>query len=108
MSGRRVTMLEPRGKKSRPTSASSTDDLPLLWLPTTAIWGRSSCTSEDSCTSARGVGGGGGACGTIGATVAGYLEKVYMQKEQHAVGQRPRPTWLNTSCSKVVVVGAGE
>lgn len=31
------------------TSASSTLDLPLLWLPTTAICGRSSLRSGDSC-----------------------------------------------------------
>lgn len=30
MSGRRVTMPEPRGKKSRPTNDSNTDDLPEL------------------------------------------------------------------------------
>lgn len=40
-SGRRVQMSEPLGKKSRPTRASSTLDLPLLWLPTTATWGSS-------------------------------------------------------------------
>ncbi len=36
--GRRVQISWPLGKKSRPTSASSTLDLPLLWLPTTATW----------------------------------------------------------------------
>jgi len=40
-SGRRVQMSLPRGRKSRPTRASRTLDLPLLWLPTTATWGRS-------------------------------------------------------------------
>ena len=39
--GRRVQISEPLGKKSRPTRASSTLDLPLLWLPTTATWGSS-------------------------------------------------------------------
>mmetsp|Transcript_43927 Transcript_43927/g.139975 ORF Transcript_43927/g.139975 Transcript_43927/m.139975 type:complete len:251 (-) Transcript_43927:118-870(-) len=39
--GRRVQMSGPRGRKSRPTSASRTEDLPLDWLPTTATWGRS-------------------------------------------------------------------
>ena len=38
-SGRRVHMPAPRGRKSRPTRLSSTDDLPLLWLPTTTICG---------------------------------------------------------------------
>lgn len=39
--GRRVTMPVPRGRKSRPTMFSSTDDLPLDCEPTTTIWGRS-------------------------------------------------------------------
>ena len=39
-SGRRVHIPAPRGKKSLPTMASSTLDLPLLWPPTTTIWGR--------------------------------------------------------------------
>ena len=38
-SGRRVHIPAPRGKKSLPTMASSTLDLPLLWPPTTTIWG---------------------------------------------------------------------
>ena len=38
-SGLRVQISQPRGRKSRPTSASSTLDLPLLWLPTTATCG---------------------------------------------------------------------
>ena len=41
-SGLRVQMSGPRGRKSRPTSASRTLDLPLLCEPTTAIWGSSS------------------------------------------------------------------
>mmetsp|Transcript_10194 Transcript_10194/g.25273 ORF Transcript_10194/g.25273 Transcript_10194/m.25273 type:complete len:215 (+) Transcript_10194:1375-2019(+) len=40
-SGRLVTIPEPRGRKSRPTRLSSTEDLPQLWLPTTTIWGSS-------------------------------------------------------------------
>ncbi|KAM3759097.1 hypothetical protein ACB098_01G095500 [Castanea mollissima] len=40
-------MSQPRGRKSRPTKASSTLDLPLLWLPTTAT-----CGSEISESSA--------------------------------------------------------
>lgn len=40
-SGRRVHMSLPRGKKSRPTSASKTLDFPLLWLPITATCGSS-------------------------------------------------------------------
>ena len=35
MSGLRVTMPEPRGRKSRPTMFSRTDDLPEDWEPTT-------------------------------------------------------------------------
>ena len=41
MRGRRVTMPEPRGRKSLPTRLSSTELLPELCAPTTAIWGRS-------------------------------------------------------------------
>jgi hypothetical protein len=32
------------------TSASSTLDLPLLWLPTTATWGRASLKSRVTCS----------------------------------------------------------
>lgn len=46
-SGRRVQISDPRGKKSRPTSASRTLDLPLLWLPTTATWGRWRSTLDE-------------------------------------------------------------
>ena len=35
--GRRVTIPEPRGKKSLPTKFSKTDDLPADCEPTTAI-----------------------------------------------------------------------
>jgi hypothetical protein len=42
-------MSEPRGRKSRPTSASRTLDLPLLWLPTTATCGRSIVELLPSC-----------------------------------------------------------
>lgn len=48
-SGRRVQMSDPLGRKSRPTSASSTLDFPLLWLPTTATWGRSMVEPLPSC-----------------------------------------------------------
>mmetsp|Transcript_11015 Transcript_11015/g.21820 ORF Transcript_11015/g.21820 Transcript_11015/m.21820 type:complete len:224 (+) Transcript_11015:955-1626(+) len=41
MRGARVTMPEPRGRKSFPTMLSSTLLLPLLWLPTTTICGSS-------------------------------------------------------------------
>ncbi len=81
MSGRRVTMFEPRGKKSRPTSASSTEDLPLDWEPTTAIWGRSSFTSADS-------------CGDVGAGKVGRNEGSRRQRgssNESPVG-RPAPT----------------
>ncbi len=40
-SGRRVTIPEPRGKKSRPTKFSKTDDFPADCPPTTAICGKS-------------------------------------------------------------------
>ena len=39
--GRRVTIPEPRGRKSLPTKHSRTLLLPALCPPTTAIWGRS-------------------------------------------------------------------
>ena len=39
ISGRRVTMPVPRGRKSRPTRFSRTELLPVLCVPTTAIWG---------------------------------------------------------------------
>ena len=42
-------MSEPRGRKSRPTSASRTLDLPLLWLPTTATCGKSIVELLPSC-----------------------------------------------------------
>ena len=48
-SGRRVQISDPRGRKSRPTRASSTLDLPLLWLPTTATWGSSIADWLPSC-----------------------------------------------------------
>ena len=38
-SGRRVQMPELRGRKSRPTTASSTEDLPALWPPTATTCG---------------------------------------------------------------------
>eukprot|EP00035_Acanthoeca_spectabilis_P018611 m.397231 g.397231 ORF g.397231 m.397231 type:complete len:88 (-) comp16772_c3_seq52:1504-1767(-) len=41
MSGTRVTIPDPRGKKSRPTMDSSTDDFPELCEPTTTICGKS-------------------------------------------------------------------
>mgnify|MGYP004411924735 FL=1 len=40
MSGRRVHIPAPLGRKSRPTIASRTEDLPLDCPPTTTIWGR--------------------------------------------------------------------
>jgi len=48
-----VQISGPRGRKSRPTSASSTLLLPLLWLPTTATCGRSSLKSSVTCARAR-------------------------------------------------------
>lgn len=39
-SGRLVTTPEPRGKKSRPTIDSKTEDLPADWEPKTAILGK--------------------------------------------------------------------
>ena len=43
----------PRGRKSLPTRASRTLDLPLLWLPTTATCGRSSLNSALACGAQR-------------------------------------------------------
>lgn len=48
-SGRRVQISLPRGRKSRPTNASNTLDLPLLWLPTTATCGSSIVDWLPSC-----------------------------------------------------------
>lgn len=45
--GRRVQISCPLGKKSRPTSASKTLDLPLLWLPTTATCRTNSFSGQD-------------------------------------------------------------
>lgn len=36
-----MTIPDPRGRKSRPTIVSSTEDLPEDCDPTTTIWGRS-------------------------------------------------------------------
>mmetsp|Transcript_109038 Transcript_109038/g.170488 ORF Transcript_109038/g.170488 Transcript_109038/m.170488 type:complete len:209 (+) Transcript_109038:1727-2353(+) len=51
--GRRVTMPEPRGRKSRPTKLSSTEVLPTDCDPTTTIWGspRSACRPTPANTS---------------------------------------------------------
>jgi len=41
MSGLRVTIPLPRGRKSRPTMFSRTEDLPEDWEPTTTLKGNS-------------------------------------------------------------------
>lgn len=48
-SGLRVQIPAPRGKKSLPTRASSTEDLPADWAPTTATCGRSTRRSREAC-----------------------------------------------------------
>lgn len=45
-----MQISQPRGRKSRPTRASRTLDLPLLWLPTTAT-----CGSDISLPTATGA-----------------------------------------------------
>ena len=47
-SGLRVQIPAPRGRKSLPTRASSTEDLPADWAPTTATWGRSTRRSREA------------------------------------------------------------
>ena len=48
MSGRRVTIPEPRGNISLPQIASNTEDFPADWEPTTTIYGKSiDCFSVD-------------------------------------------------------------
>jgi len=47
----RVTR-EPAFDTYLPTKFSSTELLPALWPPTTAIWGRSSCICTPSCVNA--------------------------------------------------------
>lgn len=46
MRGRLVTMPLPRGKKSRPTMFSRTDDLPADWEPTTTYGKKSESNPE--------------------------------------------------------------
>ena len=85
MSGRRVHIPAPLGRKSRPTIASRTEDLPLDCPPTTTIWGRhchrdgrswrrgaSTPSPASAHASWLGFAGGGGARGASASTSCGF------------------------------------